>query len=884
MIFLSNKENKEKKTLFLLDGHSLTHRAFYALPLLTNDEGEYTNAVFGFVRMLFSLTDEWNPDRMIITFDKKAPTFRHEEYEDYKAGRKKMPEELVPQIPLLQQTIEKLKIPMLAKEGYEADDLLGTLSKKAAEEGYMVYIVTGDRDALQLVSENINILYTRKGISDLVKFDLDKVMEKYELPPEKLIDRKGLMGDSSDNIPGVPGIGKKTALKLLKEFGSMEEILANIDKVSGKKRKENLRKYTEQARMSYRLGKIKRDVPVEIDFDECRLDLYDDQEAAEQFERLGFTSLLDRFDFKEEMDFKDLEVVDLDQKGLEQLKEKATAAGEIAAAVKLKEGTKAIQGEIEAFIFSLEAESQIYSYQPEDKKIPKEIKEIFLAEDIAKLMIDAKKASLALLKQGIEIINIGFEPLLAFYLLQPSSSLPELEDVLSRELTISFDEIKSKDKLLIEISKLFELKAKLLPKLEKDELLKLYQEIELPLIKVLARMEANGVKVDKEWLDSLSERLGKRLDIITEKAHQLAGEEFNLNSPKQLGEILFEKLGLPVIKRTKTGYSTNASVLEKLEGKHEIIPLISEYRELAKLKSTYIDSLPPLVNKETGKIHTSFNQMVTATGRLSSTDPNLQNIPIRTKEGREIRKAFIPSEEDMLLLAVDYSQIELRVFAHLSGDQKLKEAFNSGADIHTETASEVFEVEPEEVSPNLRRHAKVINFGIAYGMSSYGLSQDLDIPVEEAQDYIDKYFARFSGVKEYMDQTIKQVKECGYAETMFGRRRYIPEINSSNYHRRSFAERTAINTPVQGTAADIMKKSMIDVYNALKDEELDLNILLQVHDELVFEVAESDLEKAAKLIKDKMENTAELDVPLLVDLQTGKNWRDKKDYEVGKDA
>jgi len=881
---LSKKENEEKKTLFLLDGHSLTHRAFYALPLLTNDEGEYTNAVFGFVRMLFSLTDEWNPDRMIITFDKKAPTFRHEEYEDYKAGRKKMPEELVPQIPLLQQTIEKLKIPMLAKEGYEADDLLGTLSKKAAEEGYMVYIVTGDRDALQLVSENINILYTRKGISDLVKFDLDKVMEKYELPPEKLIDRKGLMGDSSDNIPGVPGIGKKTALKLLKEFGSMEEILANIDKVSGKKRKENLRKYTEQARMSYRLGKIKRDVPVEIDFDECRLDLYDDQEAAEQFERLGFTSLLDRFDFKEEMDFKDLEVVDLDQKGLEQLKEKATAAGEIAAAVKLKEGTKAIQGEIEAFIFSLEAESQIYSYQPEDKKIPKEIKEIFLAEDIAKLMIDAKKASLALLKQGIEIINIGFEPLLAFYLLQPSSSLPELEDVLSRELTISFDEIKSKDKLLIEISKLFELKAKLLPKLEKDELLKLYQEIELPLIKVLARMEANGVKVDKEWLDSLSERLGKRLDIITEKAHQLAGEEFNLNSPKQLGEILFEKLGLPVIKRTKTGYSTNASVLEKLEGKHEIIPLISEYRELAKLKSTYIDSLPPLVNKETGKIHTSFNQMVTATGRLSSTDPNLQNIPIRTKEGREIRKAFIPSEEDMLLLAVDYSQIELRVFAHLSGDQKLKEAFNSGADIHTETASEVFEVEPEEVSPNLRRHAKVINFGIAYGMSSYGLSQDLDIPVEEAQDYIDKYFERFSGVKEYMDQTIKQVKECGYAETMFGRRRYIPEINSSNYHRRSFAERTAINTPVQGTAADIMKKSMIDVYNALKDEELDLNILLQVHDELVFEVAESDLEKAAKLIKDKMENTAELDVPLLVDLQTGKNWRDKKDYEVGKDA
>jgi DNA polymerase-1 len=449
---------------------------------------------------------------------------------------------------------------------------------------------------------------------------------------------------------------------------------------------------------------------------------------------------------------------------------------------------------------------------------------------------------------------------------------------------LSFSELEEENKLAVKISKLFELKDKLLPKLEKDDLLKLYQEIELPLIKVLARMEFNGVKVDKEWLDSLSERLGKRLDIITDKAHQLAGEEFNLNSPKQLGEILFEKLGLPVIKRTKTGYSTNASVLEKLEGKHEIIPLISEYRELAKLKSTYIDSLPPLINQETGKIHTSFNQMVTATGRLSSTDPNLQNIPIRTEEGREIRKAFIPSKEDMLLLAVDYSQIELRVFAHLSGDQKLKEAFNTGADIHTETAAEVFEVKPEEVSPNLRRHAKVINFGIAYGMSSYGLSQDLDIPVEEAQEYIDKYFARFSGVKEYMDQTIKKVKECGYAETMFGRRRYIPEINSSNYHRRSFAERTAINTPVQGTAADIMKKSMLDVYNALKEEDLNLNILLQVHDELVFEVKKSDLDQAAKLIKEKMEKTAELDVPLLVDLQIGENWRDKEDYEVNENA
>ncbi|MEC9491082.1 MAG: DNA polymerase I [Halanaerobiales bacterium] len=880
---MTNNKNEEKKTLFLLDGHSLTHRAFYALPLLTNDKGEYTNAVFGFVRMLFSLTEEWNPDRMIITFDKKAPTFRHEEYEDYKGTRKKMPEELVPQIPLLQQTIEKLKIPMLAKEGYEADDLLGTLSKEAAEEGYKVYIVTGDRDALQLVSENVNVLYTRKGISDLVKFDLDKVMEKYELPPEKLIDRKGLMGDSSDNIPGVPGIGKKTALKLLKQFGSMEEILANIDQVSGKKRKENLHKYSEQARMSYRLGKIKRDVPVDIDFDQCRLDLYDDQEAAEQFKKLGFTSLLDRFDFKEEANFEDLKIKNLKDEDLDGFKEKSLKAGEIAVALKLRKDSKAIDGKIEEFLFALEDEEKIYYYQPA-AEIDSTIKDILESEKIAKLMPEAKNASLALLRHKIEVLNISFVPLLAFYLLQPSSSLPEVEEVFSRELTLTFEALEEENKPAVKISKIFQLREKLISKLEKDNLLKLYQEIELPLIKVLARMEFNGVKVDKDWLASLSEKLGKRLDIITKKAHQLAGEEFNLNSPKQLGEILFDKLGLPVIKRTKTGYSTNASVLEKLDGKHEIIPLISEYRELSKLKSTYIDSLPPLINEETGKIHTSFNQMVTATGRLSSTDPNLQNIPIRTEEGREIRKAFIPSAENMVLLAVDYSQIELRVFAHLSGDKKLKEAFNTGADIHTETAAEVFEVEPAEVSPNLRRHAKVINFGIAYGMSSYGLSQDLDIPVEEAQEYIDKYFERFSGVKEYMDQTIEKVKECGYAETMFGRRRYIPEINSSNYHRRSFAERTAINTPVQGTAADIMKKSMLDVYDALKEADFDLNILLQVHDELVFEVKKSDLDQAAELIKEKMENTAELDVPLIVDLQIGKNWRDKEDYEVKDNA
>ncbi|MGM0602925.1 MAG: DNA polymerase I [Bacillota bacterium] len=870
----------EKKSIFLLDGHSLTHRAFYALPLLTNDEGEYTNAVFGFVKMFFSLIDEWNPDRLIVAFDRKAPTFRHEEYDDYKANRKKMPEELVPQIGLLQETLDKLKIPMISEEGYEADDLLGTMAKEAEEEGYQVYIVTGDRDALQLVSDNIRVMYTRRGISDIVLYDIEKVKGKYEMPPEKLIDMKGLMGDSSDNIPGVPGIGEKTAIKLLKQFDSMEEILNNIDKVSGKKRKENLEKYAEQARMSYRLAEIKTDVPVKMDFSSCKLNLHDDREAAEHFKRLGFNSLLSRFEYKEKLDIDELDIEAAPASDLNDFFEMILSENkEIALSVKRKADSRARDGLIEEIIISL-PDGKTKRIKIDGNKLPDKLAEILGSKKIEKLFFGAKEASLSLMSWGVTVNGLIFEPLLAAYLLQPSSTLPDLEDIFSRELNISFAELDEAQKEAVKTAKLFELREIYIEKLEDSSLMELYTEIELPLIKILALLEYNGVKVDKDWLEELSERLEKRLDIITEKVYELADEEFNLNSPKQLGEILFEKLGLPVIKRTKTGYSTNAEVLSQLEDKHPVIPLITEYRQLAKLKSTYIDSLPPLINEKTGKIHTSYNQMVTATGRLSSTDPNLQNIPIRTEEGREIRKAFVPSKDDMLLLAVDYSQIELRVFAHLSGDKRLKEAFSKGRDIHTETAAEIFEVNSEEVSPNMRRHAKVINFGIAYGMSAYGLSQDLDISVEEAQDYIDKYFEEFSGVKEYMDKSVKEAQELGYVKTLFERRRYIPEINSKNYHRRSFAERTAINTPVQGTAADIMKKAMIDVYEALKNRDLKVNILLQVHDELVFEIAESDLEEAACLIKEKMENTCKLDVPLVVDLQTGKNWRDKEEYEV----
>ncbi len=868
---------EKKERIFLLDGHSLTHRAFYALPPLTNDRGEYTNAAFGFMRMFFSMLDEEKPDRIIVTFDKKAPTFRHEEYDEYKANRKKMPDELAPQFPMIQETLNILNIPVIAKEGYEADDVLGTLARKAEEAGFEVVIVSGDRDTLQLVTENIKVMYTRKGISDIVLYDPEKVKEKYELSPEQIIDMKGLMGDSSDNIPGVPGIGEKTSTKLLKEFATLENVLANIENISGKKRKENLKKYADQARMSYKLAKILTDVPLEIDFGDCIFEGYDVEEVVKQFKMLGFNSMLDRFQDKIEIEMEEIEIIEINQQQqLQPALEKLLAFDQISLFLKLAEPDKPLQSEFEFLLVGGEEKLYKFSFSEIDPALLKDL----LESDNEKLIIDAKRIYTAFLCHDIRINKLTFAPLLASYLLHPSDQLPELEDIYARELNIDFADLSAEEKSIVYIEKLPKLKKIMNNKLKDVEVDKLFTEIELPLIPVLAQMEYNGVKIDKEWLNSLSEKLGSRLDKITDQVYEIAGEEFNLNSPKQLGEILFDKLGLPVIKKTKTGYSTSISVLEELEEEHQIIPLIMDYRTLAKLKSTYVDTLPPLINEKTGRIHTSFNQMVTATGRLSSTDPNLQNIPIRTEEGREIRKAFVPRKENMVLLAIDYSQIELRVFAHLSGDQDLSEAFNCGRDIHTETASEIFEVDSTEVTSDMRRHAKVINFGIAYGMSAYGLSQDLGISRNEAQNYIDKYFAEFSGVKKHMDQTIEFCKENGYVTTLFNRRRYIPEINSKNFHRRSFAERTAINTPVQGTAADIMKKAMIDVYQALKETDLEINILLQVHDELVFEVAKKDLIAAACLLKDKMEKAVQLDVPVTVDLQQGDNWRDKSDLEV----
>lgn len=864
--------------LFLLDGHSLAHRAFYALPLLQNNDNEYTNAVFGFARMLFRLIEDESPDYLIVAFDKKAPTFRHKEYDDYKGNRKKMPDELSPQFSLIKTLLKGLDIPIVSKEGFEADDLIGTLAKIGEGKDLDVKIVTGDRDALQLVSEKINIFYTRRGITDLVKYDLKKVKEKYEIEPDQLRDMKGLMGDSSDNIPGVPGIGEKTSISLLKEFSSLENVLDNIDKVSGKKRKENLEKYADQAKMSKMLGTIITDVPIDFDFTKCKMGEPNREVLMPLLERLGFSSLLDKFRENEEIELDTISFKEIDDEKkilnlINEIKKQKTMAFDIL----LDNYSYPVSANVNGFLVALN-EQDIYSL-PFNEKVLKSFTDILENNQIEKYILHAKETQIILKNQGINLSGLKFDPLLSTYLLNPSDKLPSLEEQLKKELNLVLpDDITEERKNGLILSRLYQLKAILDEKLKEVNLVSLSKDIELPLIEVLAELELNGIKMDISYLNLLSDKWGKELSGITSQIYKFAGEEFNINSPKQLGVILFEELGLPVIKKTKTGYSTGIEVLEELHDKHEIIPLIMEYRQLAKLKSTYVDALPPLINKENGRLHTSFNQMVTATGRLSSTDPNLQNIPIRTEEGREIRKAFIPQNDDWYLLAADYSQVELRVLAHISGDKNLIEAFRNGDDIHTQTASEVFEVDADEVTADMRRHAKVINFGIAYGMSPYGLARDLGISRKEAENYIDKYFERFSGVKKYMNDVVETAKENGYITTIFDRRRYIPEINSRNFHRRNFARRAAINTPIQGSAADIMKKAMINVYNKLNTVDLRAKMLLQVHDELVLEVHKDDLSELAKLLKYEMENAVKLDVPLIVDLQVAKNWKEKEDY------
>ncbi|WP_027339355.1 DNA polymerase I [Halonatronum saccharophilum] len=858
-----------KKRLYLLDGNSLTYRAFYALPTtLTKSDGTITNAVYGFTKMFLSLVENEEPDSIGVAFDLGAPTFRHKAYDEYKGTREKTPDELRPQFKMVRDVLEAMEVPVFAKEGFEADDLIGTLAKRGEKEGYEVVIVTGDRDALQLISPNIKVMYTRRGITDIVDYTLDKFREDYELEPKQLIDKKGLMGDSSDNIPGVDGIGDKTSTKLLHQFDTLEGVLDNIDKVGGKKRKATLKEQADRAILSKELATIKVDVPMEVDFDNLDLSPLNSDKVYDTFMDLEFGSLVSQIGGHKEVEEVDYIKID----SLEESK-KLDLEGRLAISLKLDGPTlnPTLDG-----VFISAGDNKDYYLEFSEEQILEEISELLAQREI--IMLEGKEQIRYLLSKGIEDINLVFEPLLADYLLKPSEKEKEFGELLEAHLQRGVPDLEGLDLLALETRLLFDLEEELLAKLEANELLDLFRDIELPLLKVLARLELNGIKISKDELDRLSKNLGEKIEALEEKVYQLAGEEFNMNSPKQLGVILFEKLGLPVIKKTKTGYSTSASVLEKLKDKHEIIPSIGEYRSYAKLKSTYVDPLGGWINEQTGRIHTTFNQRVTATGRLSSTDPNLQNIPIRSEEGRQIRGVFV-AEKGKKLLAADYSQIELRVLAHISDDEGLKEAYREGLDIHTKTASEIFDIPLEKVGREERRRAKAVNFGIAYGISDWGLAKRLNISNKEAKEYIKLYFSRYPKVKEYMDNKIAQAKEEGFVTTIFDRRRYLPEINSKNFHRRSFAERMAINTPIQGSAADIMKIATLDVVKAIEETGLEAKVLLQVHDELVLEIPEGEIEEAAKLLKEKMEAAVELDVALEVDAKVGDNWKEMEEIK-----
>ncbi|MGM0370241.1 MAG: DNA polymerase I [Bacillota bacterium] len=851
-----------QEKLYLLDGNSLVYRAFYALPeTLTKSDGTVTNAVFGFTRMLISLVNNNRVDSLGVAFDLAAPTFRHEEYEDYKGNRKETPEELKPQFALVKDILASLDVPTFEREGFEADDLIGSLAKKAEEEGYQVTIVTGDRDNLQLISDNIDVMYTRKGISDIVDYDLAKFREEYGLEPLQLVDKKGLMGDSSDNIPGVDGIGKKTSTKLLKEFGDLETVLENIDQVGGKKRKATLREQADRARMSKRLAKIKVDIPMEVDFADLEVSNWNTEKSYQAFVDLEFNSLISDIG-----GHKELEEVDYQEINSCEELEELTLVDPLAVNLDLS-GAK-LEQKLEGVAIATNGPNYYISL-PEEELLA-QLEELLSDKEL--LMIDPKDQFRYLLQQGVELGELVFEPLLADYLLKPSGDEKDFSELLENHLQLTLPELDETAELITKTASLFELEEELMDKLADADMLELYTEIELPLIEILAQLELNGIKVSPDKLEELGVELEDKIAKIEEEAYQLAGEEFNLNSPQQLGDILFEKLGLPVIKKTKTGYSTSAKVLEKLEGKHDIIPLISEYRTYQKLNSTYVSPLEDYINEQTGRIHTTYNQRVTATGRLSSTEPNLQNIPIRTEEGRKIRKIFV-AEKGKKLLAADYSQVELRILAHISQDEGLKEAYQQGADIHSKTAQELFGLATKEA----RRKAKAVNFGIAYGISAWGLADRLKIDQQEAQEYIDLYFERYPQVKEYIDDQKSQAKEQGYITTIFNRRRYLGEINSSNYHRRQFAERMAINTPIQGSAADIMKLAMIDVAEALAESDLTADVLLQVHDELVLEVPEDEVEATSELLERKMEEATDLDVALDVDLKVGDNWNEMEE-------
>ncbi len=878
---------KNKKKMILLDGQGMIYRSFYALPPLTTSGGRVINAVYGFTTMLIKLLEQEKPDYIMVALDMPVPTFRHKKYKEYKAHRKKMPGELIEQIPLIKQVIKKYNICICEKEGYEADDIIGTIAKKADSNNYEILIVTGDRDAFQLISSNIKVMMMVKGITETKIMNADDILIKYGITPDKMIDIMALKGDASDNIPGVPGIGEKTAVSLIKEFGSLDDILKNIDQIPNKSIMKKIKENISLITLSKELATIDLNVPMEYDFEAFKTRLPDYEELWKIFKELEFGNLLKKIEPSISREERKIEYQIIDsQKKFDKLL-KVLNSSEKFAYYFLKPSEKMLLAEVLGLAISLENNENYYiPLCPINlidtinclslKNVISKIAPLFEERKVIKIGYDIKKDHIIFKKNGIQLAGNNHDIMIAAYLLNPSSGKYKIEDILWEYLKYSqrndVEDYIKKIEYACEIAQsIYRLKNILEEKLENKKMFSLFREIEMPLVQILANMEIHGVKIDSHILGQMDEKLKFRLEKLQKVIYHLADAEFNINSPKQLSVILFEKLKLPIIKKTKTGYSTNSDVLNALAPKHKIISSILEFRELEKLKNTYISKLPLLIDPKTNRIHTFFHQTIAATGRLSSSEPNLQNIPIRTEIGREIRKAFV-AEKNNLLLSADYSQVELRILAHLSKDERLVKAFSNNEDIHAHTASAIFGIDQDLVNYKMRRMAKIINFGIIYGMSAYGLARNLAINRIEAEKFIIQYFYVYRGVKEYIEAKKEEARKKGYVLTLLNRRRYIPEINHKNKNIREFNERIAINTPIQGTAADLIKIAMISIDKEFNKRQFQSKMILQIHDELIFEMDKNELKEAQYIVKEIMENSLKLSVPLKTNLKTGKNW------------
>jgi len=855
-----------EKTIMLIDGNSLMYRAFYAMSPVLNDKGIYTNAVYGFINMLLKATEDYTPSHIAVAFDMHGKTFRNDLYDDYKANRSETPQELRPQFDLIKDVLASMEIQIIELPKYEADDILGTMSKMAKKEGYKTLIVTGDRDILQLINEDVNVYMTVKGISQVQIFDTAKVNEKYTLLPGQIIDMKGLMGDSSDNIPGVKGVGEKTAIKLLSEYQSLEGVYDNIDKIKGKL-KEKLENDKDMAFVSKELATIKMDLELDIDLDNCIMKSLEETNVLSKLEEFKFGSIIKKIRKSTGTD--------------------GNSTSKVNEIVNITD-----ESMLDDFVSNVKNINQITLYKDKEYLYISDKEKEYKFSLIMDLLgngfeLDYILHKLSIVLNNVEVINVYnlkewimyFEKANVYFTNKVFDTYLAAY-VLSQNIRRGYDNlIESQlyiDKNDAPAFNMFSLAKKQKQLISSRNLGELYNNVELPLTSILYDMEQCGFKVNISALKEMDKKLVSQIDEVKKKIFNLAGSEFNVNSPKQLGVILFETLGLDVIKKTKTGYSTDSYVLEKLHDRHDIIPEIIEYRHLAKLKSTYIDGLIPIVNKSTGKLHTKLHQTGAVTGRLSSSDPNLQNIPIRNEQGREIRRAFLPSTNEHILVSADYSQIELRVLAHIAKEENMIEAFKSKVDIHANTAAQVNGVDVKEVTRDMRASAKAVNFGIVYGISDFGLARQLNIPTSEAGHFIKKYFEAFPGIKAYMDNTIEYGRNTGFVETLYHRRIYLPDLKATNYTRRQAAERIAMNAPIQGSAADIIKLAMIEVYNSLTESKLKSKMILQVHDELIIDTHISEIEKVKKILIDKMENIFELDCPLVVDISEGKNWYEAK--------